>query len=432
MILRSSHSLSVARGVEVFLLLSLSPLPGTAKIIMRRDPLDAALDSTVIVIMQEQSEDKFEVEEVFLGDVVKGQILVLPAFRLIVEDRSSFISGVERVEPIYSNTRILVFLKPQPEAHAEGQERPHWVVAGYGNCYFWSHDPSNLESLRVMAKKALALRTSWETARQLAYEQQRAEALWPYLWNYNHSCYKQTETALQGLGAVAGDYIAGQLEHMSYQEKGALLVHAGTYSSVRLHDALVRELKSQQRLWEELLYRRKGFAAYDEIDPPGRMHYNPRRTEDAEADEASDIYGVLYYGLTGLESFHDRNDLPFFREAALWSVKYRFKQLGDAALHAFAEMPDRANLAIIESIWKEYSTRQFGGNELHPYDIIRTLTAHKFPETIPLMAQFVKSGFMQEEARQFLVQITGTDLGSDTKSWTAWYESHKRELGLRN
>jgi hypothetical protein len=48
------------------------------------------------------------------------------------------------------------------------------------------------------------------------------------------------------------------------------------------------------------------------------------------------------------------------------------------------------------------------------------------------MAQFVKSGFMEEEARQFLVQISGTDLGSDSKSWIAWYESHKRELGVRN
>ena len=432
MILRYTRSPFVGRAVGVFLLLFLSQPPGAAKIIPRRDPLDAALDSTLIVIMKEQSQDRFEVEEVFLGDVVKGQILVLPAFRLIVEDTSSFISGRERVEPIYSNTRILVFLKPDPVALADGQERPHWVVAGHGNCYFWSHDPSNLESLRAMAKKALALRTSWETARQLAYKQQSAEALWPYLWNYNHSCYKQTETALQGLGAVAGDYIAGQLERMSYQQKGLFLIHSSTYGSVRLHDALIRELKMQQGLWEEVLHRRKGFAAYDEIDRPGRMHYNPRRTQDADVDEAADINGVLYYGFTGLGGFHDRNDLPFFREAALWGIKYRFKQLDDAALAAFAEMPDRANLAIIESIWTEYSTRPFVGNELHSFDIIRTLNTHRFPETIPLMAQFVKSGFMEDVAREFLVQITGTDLGSDSESWIVWYESHKRELGVRN
>src|ERR1035438_3316927 len=107
MILSHSRSLSAARAVGVFLLFSLSELPGVAKIIPRRDPLDAALDSTVIVIMKEQSQDRFEVEEVFLGDVVKGQILVLPAFKLIVEDRSSFISGIERVESISDNTRIL-------------------------------------------------------------------------------------------------------------------------------------------------------------------------------------------------------------------------------------------------------------------------------------------------------------------------------------
>src|ERR1022692_3920575 len=127
MILRYSRSPFVGRAVGVFLLLFLSQPPGAAKIIPRRDPLDAALDSTLIVIMKEQSQDRFEVEEVFLGDVVKGQILVLPAFKLIVEDRSSFISGIERVESISDNTRILVFLKPEPEALAEPlQHRHQW------------------------------------------------------------------------------------------------------------------------------------------------------------------------------------------------------------------------------------------------------------------------------------------------------------------
>jgi hypothetical protein len=102
-------------------------------------------------------------------------------------------------------------------------------------------------------------------------------------------------------------------------------------------------------------------------------------------------------------------------------------------LKAFAGMPDKANLPVIQSIWNEDSRRPFVGNELHHFfDIIQTLNAHRFPETIPLMAQFVKSGFMQEIAREFLVQIIGVDLGDDSKRWLEWYESHRRELGVRN
>ena len=243
------------RGLGVFLLLSLSQRPCAAKLIPRRDPLDAALDSTVIVIMHQQSQNAFRVDEVFLGDVAKGQTLLLPGFKLAVEDTSSFMAGVERVEPIQINTRILVFLKPTAPTNQErfGQ----WAVAGFGNCYFWIHDPANLNSLREKAKLALALRSSWEAARNLPDKQQRAEALWSYLWNYNHSCYRQTEAALQEIGKVAGDYIAGRLEGMSYQQKDVFLNHFAAYGSVQLHDELIRELRRQQTAWEALLRSRR-------------------------------------------------------------------------------------------------------------------------------------------------------------------------------
>lgn len=149
-------------------------------------------------------------------------------------------------------------------------------------------------------------------------------------------------------------------------------------------------------------------------------------------DEASDIDGVLYQGFKGLAGFRDRSDMPFIREAALWGLKYRFKQLDDAAIEAFAEMPDKENLGIIAAIWHGYSSKPFVGNELHHSDIIRTLSTHRFPETIPLMARFVNSGFMQEAARQFLVEMTGIDFGGDERRWLDWYESRKREFGDRN
>jgi hypothetical protein len=153
---------------------------------------------------------------------------------------------------------------------------------------------------------------------------------------------------------------------MSYQQKDVFLNHFAGYGSVQLHDELIRELKRQQTAWEALLRRRGAFATYDEVDPPGPMHYYPRRTEDAEPDEASEINGVLYQGFTGLAGFRDRNDLPLIREAALWGLKYRFKQLDDAALGAFAEMPKRVNLPVIQSILERVFEQAVRGQRATP------------------------------------------------------------------
>jgi hypothetical protein len=395
-----------------------SSSPCNAKLIPRRDPLDGALDATLIAIIKQQSPDTFRIEESFLGDIGVGELLALPGFSLVVQDFSVPVAGVERIEPIHHDTRILVFLKPAKNGT--------WDVAGFGNCYFWSHNPGKLDSLRAMGVSALNLRRSWETARGLRDQRQRVEALWPFLWSHNGSCLKQTKAALRDAGSIAGDYIAEQLPRMTYQQKILLLKDFGEYHSEPLHVALISELKGQKAAWEKLLNRRGEFAGYGAVDPPERAHYSVRRPQDAEADEAEDIYGVLFYGFEGLAGFRDRNDLPFIRESALWGVKYRFKQLDDAALGALREMPDQANIPVIEAIWKEYSKKPWIGNELAPFDVMLTLKAHRFPEAIPLMAQFVNVGFAQEMAQQFLRDITGLDLGNDTNAWLEWYKSRTR------
>jgi hypothetical protein len=370
-------------------------------------------------MLRQLSPGLFSIEEVFLGNLIKGQSLSLPGFRMMVEDRSNPVAGREREETIGENTRILIFLKT-----------PAGIVAGFGNCYFWSHDPAKLEPLRGMAASALALRRSWEAARDIPDERQRAAALWPFLWSHGRMCYHQTEAELQKIGPAAGDYIADQLGSMTYAQKDVFLNHLGAYRSPGLHQALIRELKQQQAAWEALLAHRGRGATYDDVDPPGRMHYGTRRPEDADADQASDIYGLLYQGFVGLGSFNDRDDLPYLREAALWGVKYRFKQVCDAVLEAFERMPNRANIAVMRMIWESFSQHQFRGNELHSYSVMKPLAAHRFPEAIPLMAQFVNVDFARELARGFLVSMTGENFGGDSTAWLAWYESNKHRLGV--
>jgi hypothetical protein len=106
-------------------------------------------------------------------------------------------------------------------------------------------------------------------------------------------------------------------------------------------------------------------------------------------------------------------------------IQRRFKQLDDAALEAFGAMPERENLPSIEGIWGEYSRRPFVGNALQPYNVIKALNVHRYPEAIPMMAQFVSVGFAQDMARGFLVEMTGENFEGDTAAWINWYNTHR-------
>jgi hypothetical protein len=139
-----------------------------------------------------------------------------------------------------------------------------------------------------------------------------------------------------------------------------------------------------------------------------------------------DMWGELYYGLAGLASFRDKKDLPFVRQLALWAVDRRFKQTCDAALGAFANMPESANLPVIDAIWEEFSTRPYQGNALSPFDVTRSLRAHRFPETVPILAKLLSDEKAGNEARTFLSEIVGEDLGKDPNVWLEWYELHKK------
>jgi hypothetical protein len=281
--------------------------------------------------------------------------------------------------------------------------------------------------LRVMARSALALRTEWLAARDVSDASTRARALWPYLFSHNGSCRKQTEAELHKIGPVAGEYLADLLPSLPYEQKGMLLRLSGEYRSPRLHAALIADLRQQQNVWAGIMARQH-VSKYDELDRVGRTHYFPRRPRDADVDLASDAYGDLFYGMEGLASFKDRNDLPLIREFAVWAIRYRFKQMDDIALQVFAEMPERENLAIIAAIWDEFSERPYQGNELGDHKVIRALAAHKYAEAIPLMAPFAKAKFMGDTAQQFLRDMTGVDYGSDSTSWIAWYEINKARL----
>jgi len=128
-------------------------------------------------------------------------------------------------------------------------------------------------------------------------------------------------------------------------------------------------------------------------------------------ENVKDIYGDIYYGLAGLASFRDEDDLPMIRDIARWRSSMDLEQTCEAALDAFRTMPDKDNLPVISLIWKKFPLVAARATKIFHIDVIRLCARHKYVQTIPLLAPFVTDGFAGAEAQAALAEIVGRDLG---------------------
>lgn len=389
-------------GLVVSLLLSDSAL---SRIVPQRDARQGILDAALVVIVKPQTATEYEIEEAFWGDASPGDSIHLPGFRLFTMQRY----GPDLVEPISPGTRILLFLQHKKE------DPSRWEPTQHGYCCFWVHDPGRVFELRNIAQEAMALRQRWEEAASIPDPRQRVEALWPYLrlMQYGSRFFERTKLELHKAGPVAGDYFAEQFDEMSRQDRSLLYHEAAAYGSEALHQTLIHHIKSQQQLYEHLLVEH-GLDGKAVLEDWNNI-----------SEEIRNIYGEVYYALAGLAGFKDRNDLPMIREVALWAVEHGLGQTCEAALGAFRNMPDKSNLPIIEAIWKEYAPLETEGNRIIRYEVIRSLTAHLFPETIPLLAPFVTDSFAGPEVRDALSKIVGQDLSGNPRPWLDWYQTYQ-------
>jgi len=368
-----------------------------------RDARDGVLESSVIVIVQRAEGDLFRVDGVLLGEARVGDLIELPGFRL--NKYGPF--GNKQEEPFTQGTVILLFLQPRQDAPKE------WVIACHGNCYFWVDDPLKASELEKMAKDAIVLRDNWEKAKAIADPSQRIEALWPYLWNCGDGFAAETKKALLEIGPLAGDYLAQRYRDLNHNNRMLHFRDVSSYGSQKLHDAILEILKQQMSRYEAFL-KEHG---------PGSERFIEDLNNGAP-EGIKDVSGELYWGLAGLAGFKDEKDLPFIRELAKWSIRYRFKGACDAALGAFRGMPKQENLKIIEAIWKEFSTKPYHGEICH---VARALRTHKFPETFPLLVQCLSNKEERFDALYYLKEITGQhDLGFDQAAWLNWYAAYGR------
>jgi len=229
--------------------------------------------------------------------------------------------------------------------------------------------------------------------------------------DYGPSFLEHTKSALQKIAPVSGDYFAEHFDDMPHWNRMDLFQNAGAYGGDKLHQKLTNYIKAQQEFYESSASTYK------------LNNHNALASWNTMPDSVKDIYGDIYYGLAGLASFQRRDDLPVIRELSRWAVKYGLEQTCEAALDAFRTMPDKDNLPVISLIWKKFPFGRDKGDEIFHIDVIRTLCAHQYAETVPLLAPFVTDDFAGTEAQAALSEIVGRDLGPMPQPWLNWYKT---------
>jgi hypothetical protein len=378
-------------------------LSAFGRMVPLRDPVDGVLDAELVVIVQRSPLEKpglFRILEVFLGNKKRDDLINVGDFTLAIVQQY----GSPVIEPITEETRILLFLQRKQDSATE------WEPTYFKDSFFWVQRPQEVALLRRAAERAVDLRQQWEHAADIVDPKQRVAALWPFLAmpRLGVSFFKHTESELQKAKPPSGEYFAEHLDDMSHNERMSLLPSAGAYGSDMLHEKLKSYLNEQRQRYEQFV------AAF------GRR---PRDIEwNSMPDKIKDVQGELYYGLGGLAKFDDRNDLPYIRRMAIWAAQYHLEQTAEAAVNAFRDMPDRANLPAIQQVLNEFlPDRKPGMWTVVDWDTERALCTHKYLETIPLLAPFVADAQMATEAVGCLQQIVGRDLGQDPKAWMDWY-----------
>jgi hypothetical protein len=390
----------IIRAILVLCCLLVSNTVIFAKLLPAKDYRNGSLDAEFVTIVSQQKPNSFKIEEVFLGGAATGGPIRLPGFRLITEQQY----GPDIVEPITPNTRILLYLRHEKDTPSD------WEIVDFGNCFFWVQNPEQTQQLRNLAQKAIELRRQWEEVSNISDPMQRAAAWWPFLSarDFGSSVARHTKLALQKIAPASGDYFAEHFDDMPTWDRMDLYRDAGAYGGEKLHEKLTSFIQTQQKIYES-------YAATHDLtghDAQAVWYTMPVAVRDST--------GNIYFGIAGLASFQRRQDLPLIREIARWAVKYGQFQTCEGALDAFRTMPDEDNVAVISLIWQKF---RGSDDEIFPVEMIEALGAHKYVQTVPLLAPLINYGAWGADAEATLTEIVGRDLGQKPGPWLVWYKT---------
>ncbi|HTW22534.1 MAG TPA: hypothetical protein VMD78_02985 [Candidatus Baltobacteraceae bacterium] len=383
--------------------------PAIAKLTSGFDYRVGILDADLVCIVSQQAPDVFKVDEVFLATGPAVETIRLPGFQLATEQKY----GPDIVEPITPNTRILMYLRRKKDAPSS------WEVLDYGLSFSWVQNPEQTQQLRSFAEKGVDLRRRFEAASDIRDPLRRTTALWPFLdmTACGPEVARRAEEFLKSAAPVSGDYFAEHFDKLPYDQRMDLLRDAGEYGGDRLHETVKEFISEQEKIFDDYASANK---LGDELNQKQWYSLPPH---------VSDSTGYVYYGAAGLAKYHNREDLPVFREIGMWGVKYGMDQPSEAALDAFRDMPDEENLPVIAAIRERFKRGTYGvitdqPDGLLKFETLQALETHIYVKSIPQLVPFLEDDRFSEEAENTLTKIVGRDLGQKSGPWLAWYEAH--------
>lgn len=357
-------------------------------------------NANLVVIVAPVSGQNFRVERVEWDDnTIKtrvGDTLILPPFEL----GRLRLFRPDSIKPFTPDTRILLYLRRDAKTN-------RLSIAQAGRAFFWVEKSEQIGRLIRQAQRLVAAQREWKSALAAPRGVRRVAAIYPFLAKYEWRFNLRARRELTKMGALSGDYLAPRLATLHSTTRRTILDDISGIRSPKLHRALLLHLAQQQKRYENHLAasgpnEKKRIDAWNNLPPVTRS-----------------VRAELWSGLRALTAFKARRDLPFIRHVARWSVKYRFRDNADVALDAFYLMPDRANVAVVGALWKEFSTHKFPAYALSPFKVKHTLASHRFPETVTVLAPFLhhKNRDLVQQTRALLVRLVGRDVGSEPRAW---------------
>jgi hypothetical protein len=187
-----------------------------------------------------------------------------------------------------------------------------------------------------------------------------------------------------------------------------------SYGGDKLHAAVLHHVQIEQDLWDKYV----DAHGEDPRTSNARWYGSPESIRNVDTEIA--------YALGGLISFQDRADLVVIRSTALWARKRDLGRICSYALGAFRDMPEPANLPVIEALWKEFQVHPEFFSSSFRIDVGGALITHRFREAIPQLVQFLDDDFVwSDQVNKSLASIVGYDLGRNPKAWLDWYSRHQ-------
>jgi hypothetical protein len=213
----------------------------------------------------------------------------------------------------------------------------------------------------------------------------------------------------------SGDYLASQLAIVSLQDCGTLLLDIRRLPSPKAHAAAIASINRARGRFEIYL------ATRDLKTLDVTANWNN------VADELKTDYGIIYYGLAAMNSFHDPADAPYIRGLVPFLLANDLQQAIEECIHGMRYHPSPENVAVLISVWKDHKSRHIPPEQTGlPIDLAQAMAVQHDNAVIPSLLEMFEIPRWHDAASSALRELTGKEYHTAAE-WKAWYASQSKD-----